>query len=42
LAVFDNSKNIPLLAVVNPFTEDPYEAVGSFGIQLAFLQLCFP
>ena len=36
LAVFDNSKNIPLLAVVNPFAEDPYDAVGSFGIQLAF------
>src|SRR5512141_816551 len=33
---FDNSKNIPLLAVVNPFAEDPYDAVGSFGIQLAF------
>ena len=36
LAFFDNSKNIPLLAVVNPFAEDPYDAVGSFGIQLAF------
>jgi hypothetical protein len=35
LAFFDNSKNIPLLAVVNPFAEDPYDAVGSFGIQLA-------
>jgi hypothetical protein len=36
LAFFDNSKNIPLLAVVNPFAEDPYDAVGSFGIQLSF------
>jgi hypothetical protein len=36
LAFFENSKNIPLLAVVNPFAEDPYDAVGSFGIQLAF------
>lgn len=36
LAFFDNSKNIPLLAVVNPFADDPYDAVGSFGIQLAF------
>jgi hypothetical protein len=36
LGFFENSKNIPLLAVVNPFAEDPYDAVGSFGIQLAF------
>ncbi len=36
LAFFDNSKNIPLLAVVNSFAEDPYDAIGSFGIQLAF------
>jgi hypothetical protein len=36
LAFFDNSKNLPFLAVVNPFAEDPYDAVGSFGIQLAF------
>jgi hypothetical protein len=36
LAFFDNSKKIPLLAVVNSFADDPYDAVGSFGIQLAF------
>ena len=36
VAFFDNSKNIPLLAAVNPFADDPYDAVGSFGIQLAF------
>jgi hypothetical protein len=32
---FDRSKHIPLLAVVNPYAVDPYDAVGSFGIQLA-------
>jgi hypothetical protein len=36
LAFFDNSKKIPLLVVINPFADDPYDAVGSFGIQLAF------
>lgn len=35
-AFFDISKKAALLAVVNPFAEDPYDAVGSFGIQLAF------
>ena len=34
-AFFDNSKNLPALAVINPFAEDPYDAVGSFGIQLS-------
>src|SRR6266498_6016070 len=34
-AFFDTSKNIPLLAVINPFADDPYDAVGSFGIQLS-------
>ena len=36
LAFFDNSKHIPWLAAVNPFADDPYDAVGSFGIQLSF------
>jgi hypothetical protein len=36
-AFFDNSKHIPVLALVNPFADDPYDAVGSFGIQLSFL-----
>lgn len=35
-AFFDNSKHIPFLAAVNPFADDPYDAVGSFGIQLSF------
>ncbi len=35
-AFFDTSKNIPLLAVINPFADDPYDAVGSFGVQLSF------
>jgi hypothetical protein len=34
---FDQSKHLPLLAVVSPFGEDPYDAVGSFGVQLASL-----
>ena len=36
LAFFDNSKHIPFLAAVNPFADDPYDAVGSFGTQLSF------
>lgn len=32
---FDKSKHIPALAQVNPFSVDPYDAVGSFGIQVA-------
>jgi hypothetical protein len=36
LAFFDNSKHIPFLAAINPFADDPYDAVGSFGIQLSF------
>ena len=35
-AFFDISKKAAILAVVNPFAEDPYDAVGSFGVQLAF------
>jgi len=34
---FDFSKHAPALGAANPFTEDPYDAVGSFGIQLAFV-----
>jgi hypothetical protein len=34
---FDQSKHNPALAAVNPFIEDPYDAVGSFGIQLSLL-----
>jgi multisubunit Na+/H+ antiporter MnhB subunit len=34
LAFFDRSKHDPALAAVNPFVEDPYDAVGSFAIQL--------
>jgi hypothetical protein len=32
--LFDRAKHIPGLASVNPFAEDPFDAVGSFGIQL--------
>jgi hypothetical protein len=31
---FDLSKHAPGLAQVNPFAEDPFDAVGSFGVQL--------
>jgi hypothetical protein len=34
---FDQSKHQPVLASVNPFLDDPFDAVGSFGIQLALL-----
>jgi hypothetical protein len=34
---FDVSKHDPALAQANVFAEDPYDAVGSFGIQLAML-----
>lgn len=37
---FDNSKHVPSLSLVNAFAEDPYDSVGSFGVQLAlFLAL---
>jgi hypothetical protein len=37
---FDNCKHAPALSPVNAFAEDPYDSVGSFGIQLApFLAL---
>jgi hypothetical protein len=32
---FQVSKHNPALAQINPFAEDPYDSVGSFGIQLA-------
>ncbi len=32
---FQASKHIPFLSSVTPFLEDPYDAVGSFGIQIA-------
>jgi len=34
---FDFCKHAPTLGVTNPFAEDPYDAVGSFGIQLAIV-----
>jgi hypothetical protein len=34
---FDFCKHAPALGTANPFAEDPYDAVGSFGIQLAFV-----
>lgn len=37
---FEFCKHTPALSLVNAFAEDPYDAVGSFGIQLApFLSL---
>jgi hypothetical protein len=37
LFFFQYCKHAPGLGDVNPFGEDPYDAVGSFGIQLALL-----
>jgi hypothetical protein len=34
---FDTSKHVPALAEMSPFSVDPFDAVGSFGIQLALL-----
>ncbi|HEX7542182.1 MAG TPA: hypothetical protein VF352_08630 [Anaerolineales bacterium] len=34
---FDFCKHAPALGAANPFAEDPYDAVGSFGIQVAFV-----
>lgn len=34
---FDFSKHNPASAAVNPFGEDPFDAVGSFGVQVAGL-----
>ena len=32
---FQSSKQIPFLSAVNPFADDPFDAVGSFAIQAA-------
>jgi len=32
--LFNLAKHDPVLSAANPFAEDPYDAVGSFGIQL--------
>ena len=32
---FNVEKHMPALVAVNPFTDDPYDAIGSFGIQAA-------
>lgn len=37
MGFFQNSKHLALFANVNPFAEDPYDAVGSFGVQVALL-----
>ena len=34
LVFFQITTQIPAIAQVNPFGEDPYDAVGSFGIQV--------
>lgn len=34
---FERAKHDPALAAVNPFAEDPYDAIGSFGIQVGFV-----
>jgi Ca2+/Na+ antiporter len=34
-AFFDVTKHDPSLSAVNPFGEDPYDAIGSFGVQAA-------
>ena len=36
ILLFERAKHDPGLAGVNPFAEDPYDVVGSFGVQLAF------
>ncbi|HZC78463.1 MAG TPA: hypothetical protein VE258_11985 [Ktedonobacterales bacterium] len=32
-AFFDVTKHDPSLSAINPFAEDPYDAIGSFGVQ---------
>lgn len=32
---FERTKHVPALAAVNPFAEDPFDGIGSFGIQLS-------
>src|SRR5262249_46660838 len=34
---FMTAKHDPALSTVNPFADDPYDAIGSFGIQVAVL-----
>ena len=34
---FDFTKHNPYIAPINPFAEDPYDAIGSFAIQAAFV-----
>jgi hypothetical protein len=36
ITFFDRAKHDVGLVRVNPFSEDPYDAVGSFGVQLGF------
>ena len=36
ILLFDRVKHDPGLALVSPFGEDPYDAVGSFGVQVGF------
>jgi hypothetical protein len=33
LAFFDVTKHDPSLSAINPFADDPYDAIGSFGVQ---------
>lgn len=37
LIFFQASKHAPSLSSINPFVDDPYDAVGSFGVELAAL-----
>jgi hypothetical protein len=37
ILLFDRAKHEPGLAKVNPFAEDPYDAVGAFGVQLGLV-----
>jgi hypothetical protein len=34
---FDFTKHNPYLAPINPFAEDPYDAIGSFAMQAVFV-----
>ena len=34
---FDTTKHNPFLSAVNPFAEDPYDAIGSFALQAVIL-----
>ena len=33
---FDVTKHDPSLSAINPFADDPYDAIGSFGVQAGF------